>query len=115
MSDILVSVKRDPLFGRTREEVIKCFRGILAGRVVAGYFFGSFTTNDFTKFSDIDVILVQETDRPFLRRSEEFFDLKNIIPSLDILVYTPDEWRELITEPSPGFWTSVKGTLERFV
>ena len=85
------------------------------GRVVAGYFFGSFTTDDFNKFSDIDIILVQETDKPFLQRSEEFFVLKNIIPSLNILVYTPEEFEDLVSEPSPGFWTSAKQTLMRFV
>ena len=32
-------------------------------------------------------------------------------PRMDILVYTPDEFRFLISDPSPGFWTDLARSL----
>jgi len=36
-------------------------------------------------------------------------------PSLDILVYTPDEFRALTSDPSPGFWSSAVSNMKRIV
>ena len=111
---ILVRSTRDPLFGRTPGELEAALQRALSGRVNEAYFFGSFGTNVFGAESDIDIILINETDAPFLMRSREFEDLLDIHPALDILIYTPDEFERLTTDPSPGFWTSVSATLRRF-
>ncbi len=114
-NDILVIVNRDPLFGMTEEEVTIRLRNALANRVSKAFFFGSFGTAAFDRHSDIDIILVKDTDIPFMKRAAEFDDLKELLPSLDILVYTPSEFESLTADPSPGFWRSVVRSMRRFV
>lgn len=115
MPEILIRSRRDPLYGMTPEEVVQYLRTFLQGRVRAGYLFGSFARNEIHPDSDIDLILVAETDLPFLQRGLAFSDLRDRLPSLEILVYTPEEFTRLTTEPSPGFWTSVVNEMVRIL
>jgi len=114
-SEILVRSKRDPLFGLTAEELVAAFRRKLQGRVREAYFFGGFAAGRMTSRSDIDLILVQDTSKPFPKRGEDFLDLYDIVPALDLLVYTPQEFAYLTENPTLGFWKSVTGTLKRFL
>lgn len=104
MSDIIVYNNRDPLAGYTRESFFKALKEKLEGRVVAGYVFGSLATNKLHAESDVDVMLIARTDLPFLDQYKEFSD---ILPEMDLLIYTPEEWNRLTTNPSPGFWRTV--------
>ena len=113
--DILVRYEIDPLHGKTEDEIREELQRILASRVLEAYFFGSFATPRFTKFSDIDLILVCETDEAFIRRPLLFSDLLDVIPNLDILVYTPEEFHRLTEDPSPGFWRTVSSEMVRFI
>jgi predicted nucleotidyltransferase len=114
-NDILIKSNRDPLFGMTRNEYISKLKEKLAGRIDEAYFFGSFTGSEFGKHSDIDIILVCPTDKPFHVRAVDFEDLLDLVPSTDILVYTHDELERLTAEESVGFWKSVKESMVRFV
>lgn len=82
----------------------------LNGRVEAAYVFGSYGTPDFRPGSDVDLILVVETDLPFVERPRMFEDLYQLYPRLDLLVYRAEELDRLLSEPV-GFWASVKGSL----
>jgi len=59
--------------------------------------FGSYARGTDTAHSDLDVIFVEETDKPFLKRLDSYFsplsDLMN--NSVDVFVYTPDEFIEM--------------------
>jgi hypothetical protein len=59
------------------------------------------------RFTDVDLILVKETDRPFNERPPEFDDLYDLGPELDLLVYTPAEFDTMMQNPSTGFWSRV--------
>lgn len=113
--EILIENKRDPLFGYTKSAIVDLFTEKLKGRVEEAYFFGSFLEDSFGQNSDIDLILVADTDKPFLERSSGFQDLLSIVPSCDILVYTPGEFRRLTENPSAGFWRDVAGSMKRFI
>jgi predicted nucleotidyltransferase len=112
---VLVTISRDPLFGFTREQYIEKLKTLLSGRVDEAYFFGSFTTENFNKFSDIDIILVKETDQPFHIRAFDFADLLDLVPATDILVYTRAELDNLLSDGAAGFWKSVKESLVKFI
>jgi uncharacterized protein len=112
--DVLVTISRDPLFGHSREDYVVLLKRRLAGRVEEAYFFGSFADGDFNKYSDIDMILVQETDLPFHERALAFSDLLDLVPTTDIMVYTRAELTRLIDEGASGFWKSVRGSMKRF-
>jgi len=61
--------------------------------------FGSYASGDHHTWSDLDLVIVQETDAPFLDRSLSL--IRAIKPKVGIqfLVYTPDEFRKLIHRP----------------
>jgi predicted nucleotidyltransferase len=59
--------------------------------------FGSLARGDVTIFSDIDLIIVQETDARFLDRLEPFYTQLDLRTDVDILVYTPHELADLAT------------------
>lgn len=57
--------------------------------------FGSFARGDARAGSDLDLIIVQKTDKRFLDRLDEMYRL--LVPEVacDILVYTPEEFARL--------------------
>ena len=112
---IIIWNTRDPLYGRTPAEFEAEVRRILHGRVEAGYIFGSYGTTEFGRDSDVDMMLVVKTEKPFLDRAMDFGALLDIVPSMDLLVYTPEEFEKLTGDPSPGFWTSAVASLRKLV
>ncbi|MCF7929634.1 MAG: nucleotidyltransferase domain-containing protein [Spirochaetales bacterium] len=114
-NDILVRYDRNPLRGLSKNGFIQEIRSLLRGRVESAWIFGSLAAGDFSRTSDIDLILVTETEVPFVLRPSLFEDLIDRFPALDLLVYTPQEFTRLISDPSPGFWRSVTGTMERIL
>lgn len=114
-NNILIKVERDPLFGMTRDAFVEKIRLMLTGRADEAYFFGSFTGDDFNKFSDIDIIIVKDTCKPFHERAIDYGDIPDLIPSTDILVYTRHELDRLLAEGTSGFWKSVKESMVQFI
>ncbi len=59
--------------------------------------FGSLAQGRVHEYSDIDLIVIKDTDKPFWDRIWEVLRLLKSTESLDILVYTPEEWQEIQT------------------
>jgi predicted nucleotidyltransferase len=57
--------------------------------------FGSLTTDRIDEWSDIDLMIVKETNLKFLDRTREVFQLLRPRVGVDILVYTPDEFKQM--------------------
>lgn len=58
--------------------------------------FGSHARGTQDKKSDIDLIIVCDTEEPFFRRHREFLELYRIFQEeLDLLIYTPSEWERI--------------------
>jgi predicted nucleotidyltransferase len=62
--------------------------------VLRAIVFGSLARGEDTRRSDLDLLIVQETDKPFLDRYDRL--LKEIVQAVpgrdvDLLIYTPDE------------------------
>ena len=55
--------------------------------------FGSLARGDVRSESDIDLLVVKETDKKFLDRLDEFY--KDASIAMDIFVYTPEEFESL--------------------
>lgn len=113
LGPVIVRNDRDPLYGMSRSAFEAKLGSALAGRAVEAYFFGSYGTADFGPDSDVDLIIIARTNKSFIRRSFDYADLLDILPSMDILVYTPEEFADLTGDPSPGFWRSVVESLRR--
>ncbi len=60
--------------------------------------FGSYITGQMHAWSDLDLVIVQHTDSPFLQRLHQMRDLLNPTVGTDLLVYTPEEFASLVRE-----------------
>ena len=84
----------------TRDEVIDWLRKRLRGRVCEAFLFGSVAAGAANPWSDLDVLLITETDLPFVERPGLFLDLFDIGTGIDMVVYTPDELAAMRRAPS---------------
>ena len=57
--------------------------------------FGSRARGMHDELSDIDLIVVYDTDNRFLDRLEELYRLWDLPGAVDILAYTPEEFEEM--------------------
>jgi predicted nucleotidyltransferase len=113
--DIIVWNTRDPLGGRSPAEFEAELKRLLAGRVESAWIFGSYGTAEFGRDSDVDVLLVARTERTFVERALDYSDVMDLVPAMDLLVYTPEEFGKLTNDPTVGFWQSVVSSMRRIV
>lgn len=85
-------------------------RGILhrhAGLFVRAYVHGSVARGTEDEHSDVDLVLVRNTEAPFFDRIREVMELVLELGKVDLLIYTEKEQRELIGEPGRHFLRAV--------
>jgi len=57
--------------------------------------FGSVARGDADEWSDLDLVIVADTPRPFLERYRDFEGIYDVWRRLDLLVYTPEEFSRM--------------------
>lgn len=70
--------------------------------------FGSAARGDTDEYSDIDLIVVKETDQRFVQRLVEAGSFISSNISVDIIVYTPDELSAMVEEGNPFIEKALK-------
>ena len=55
-------------------------------------------------FTDLDILIIMKTDKPFLERMREIYSLLALPVDADILCYTPEEFERL---KKRGFFRSL--------
>ena len=90
----------------TRDALIAQLREALRGRVREAYLIGSHAAGTADRDSDVDLILVCDTHRPWPERAQEFDDLfhRHRLENLDLVIYTAAEWEKLRAAPSSFLW-----------
>ena len=63
--------------------------------------FGSAARGDADEWSDLDFVVIKDTQRRFFERLKEAALLVNVPGAIDILVYTPKEWQRMQERESP--------------
>jgi len=63
--------------------------------------FGSVARGDADDWSDLDLVIIADTTRPFLERYRDFEGLYDVWPRLDLLIYTPAEFAQMQEEGRP--------------
>ncbi len=63
--------------------------------------FGSAARGDADEFSDLDFVIIKQTDQPFLDRLKEAALLVHTPGAIDFFVYTPKEWEQMQEMESP--------------
>ncbi len=64
--------------------------------------FGSYARGSADRYSDLDIIIIHDTEKGFFDRASDFRDVRSAWPrSLDMLIYTPDEMGEMLAQRRP--------------
>lgn len=94
-----------PLQTATLEEIVRIIRDDY-GPVEQIILFGSAARGDMDEYSDVDLIVVKKTDKPFVQRLVE-------VPMLpvhaDIFVYTPEEFERMKENENPFIISALEG------
>jgi len=95
------------LLARRRREYRKLLN-YSAGQIVARLsdlnvtkisLFGSYARGRSDLFTDLDVLVIMDTDKPFTERITEIYSLLALPVDADILCYTPKEFRRMKEAP----------------
>lgn len=83
---------------RIKEAVVETAR---ENGATCALLFGSYARGTATERSDIDVIFVEETDLPFLRRLDRYLGplVDRLHVPVEVLVYTPQEFERMKDRP----------------
>lgn len=73
--------------------------------------FGSLVTNRIKKYSDIDLIIIKNTNKVFIDRAIEAALLTQPNCAVDFLIYTPEEFRRMGLENNYFFNEIIKGKI----
>jgi predicted nucleotidyltransferase len=86
----------------TIEEIEGRLQRDLAGTAVErAILFGSFARGQADAMSDVDLLLIEPTERPFLERGLAHLPLFRWGVGVDLLVYTPAEYAQLAARQNP--------------
>ena len=95
-----------PTIGQIRESLAPVLRRAGARKAVV---FGSYARGNADRYSDLDIIIVHDTDKGFFDRSSDFREVRSAWPrSLDMLIYTPDELDEMLAQCRPFIETALE-------
>ena len=91
-----IDVERKQLLERELARMLEQLVQEYSPRAV--YLYGSLCNGNVTAWSDIDLVIVKDTHEPFLDRAATVLRLLRPRVGLDVCVYTPDEWADLVRE-----------------
>ncbi len=57
--------------------------------------FGSYASGRRDLFTDLDLIVIMETEKEFIQRTADLYQLLKCEVDLDLLVYTPEEFNKM--------------------
>jgi len=77
------------------QKIISTFRHFKPLKIIL---FGSYAKGENDDESDIDIIVVYQTEKKFMDRLEELYLNWSLPKAVDILAYTPDEFDEMQKE-----------------
>jgi len=78
--------------------IVRCLHHYAPQKVIL---FGSFARGDYNAGSDLDLLIIKETEQPFIERSA---DIWRVCPSslpIEPLVYTSGELARMIEDDNP--------------
>ena len=78
-----------------KKQIISTFLSFNPEKIIL---FGSIARKDWDNKSDVDVIVVYNTEKSFLDRLKELYISWKIPKAVDILAYTPYEFEKMVRE-----------------
>ena len=90
------AVPEVPSLDSVREALVPILK---KGSVAKAIVFGSYARGEADQHSDLDLIIVAESERTFFHRHKDFPDIYEYWrKGLDMLIYTPDELSDMLDE-----------------
>jgi predicted nucleotidyltransferase len=81
------------------KKAIECLKRYDPEKIIL---FGSYARNDFDSESDIDFVVIKNTEKRFIERLLEVAELLgNELGKIDVFVYTPEEFERMIEWGNP--------------
>jgi len=77
-----------------KKQIVTTFKPFDPEKIIL---FGSVARGNWDEESDVDVIVVYNTEKSFLNRLKELYQSWNIPKAVDILAYTPAEFTEMLS------------------
>jgi len=68
---------------------------LVAYDALEAYLIGSFARGEWDDYSDIDLIVMKQTDKGFLARLKEFSEILKPDFAIDYFIYTPEEFARM--------------------
>jgi predicted nucleotidyltransferase len=85
--------------------VVECLRRYDPDKIIL---FGSYARGDADEYSDIDLLIIKQTDQPFLARLDEVARLIDPPRHVEALVYTPAELEQMIQQGNDFILTALE-------
>ena len=80
-----------------KDKIVSIFKPFDPEKIIL---FGSLARGKWDELSDIDLIVIYQTDKTFLHRMKELYLSWSIAKAVDILAYTPAEFDQMMNESS---------------
>ena len=81
------------------EKVVECLKRYDPEKIII---FGSYARGEADEYSDLDFVVIKKTDERFVRRLIRVAELiDNGLGNVDVFVYTPEEFQEMIERENP--------------
>lgn len=100
-----VEPKLAPRHKRKLQLIMRKLRAYDPQRVIL---FGSYVRNESDDLSDIDLVIVKETEEDFFARIRTVLDLLDMKSQIDVLVYTPAEFETMRRQGNPFIETVIE-------
>ena len=99
MDDTALSLKRQEY-----RELLRSSAGAIASKLASLdvekiSLFGSYARGRADLFTDLDVLVIWNTDKPFIERAGMIHGMLALPVDLDVLCYTPEEFRRMRDTP----------------
>ena len=78
-----------------------------AEQFLRAYVYGSVARGEQDESSDVDLVLVRISEREFFDRIREVMGLVSELGAVDLLIYTPEELKELVEKRKNAFLADV--------
>lgn len=79
--------------------VIECIKKYEPEKIIL---FGSYARGEIDEYSDMDFVVIKKTDKRFLERLIEVAKLiDNDLGQVDVFVYTPEEFDDMVKSENP--------------
>jgi len=81
---------------RVQDAVDRVLAGLMAYKLQKVILFGSYARGDFDEYSDIDLVVIKDTDERFVQRLVSVMAFVPRDVAADVFVYTPQEFQAMI-------------------